>query len=356
MKANMALADMKALINKLENDRILTREEFTTLISKREPELDSYLFTKASAIRNNYFGNDIYMRGLIEFTNYCKNDCFYCGIRKSNTHAERYRLSEEQILECCETGYNLGFRTFVLQGGEDGYYSDDRICSIIRAIKETYSECALTLSIGEKDVESYRAYYRAGADRYLLRHETANEVHYHKMHPHVMSLAKRRQCLYELKAIGFQVGCGFMVGSPYQTEACLAEDMLFIRELEPHMVGIGPFIPHHDTPFAAEAAGSLELTLFMLALIRLMLPNVLLPATTALGTIHSLGREMGIQAGANVVMPNLSPRGVRSKYLLYDNKICTGDEAAECCHCLQNRLKGIGCSLVVDRGDFKPAV
>ena len=291
------------------------------------------------------------MRGLIEFTNYCKNDCLYCGIRKSNGNAHRYRLSEEDILNCCKEGYDLGFRTFVLQGGEDGYYTDERIIHLIRMIKEQYPDCAITLSIGEKSKESYQSYFDAGADRYLLRHETYNHEHYRQLHPPNLSPGHRQQCLRNLKDIGYQVGCGFMVGSPYQTPEHLAEDMLFMKELNPHMIGIGPFIPHHDTPFAGKAAGTLELTLYMLGLIRLMIPKVLLPATTALGTIHPKGRELGILAGANVVMPNLSPTEVRKDYLLYDNKICTGDESAQCRHCLEMRMKSVGYQVVTDRGD-----
>lgn len=346
---------MKAYIDKLEHNRCLSQEEFALLIENRAPELDEYLFEKSRALRQKYYGNDIYIRGLIEFTNYCKNDCFYCGIRKSNHNASRYRLTKQQILDCCEVGYSLGFRTFVLQGGEDESYTDEIMADIIYSIKFLYPDCALTLSIGEKSYDSYKAFFDAGADRYLLRHETADCNHYQKLHPHTMSLENRKQCLYNLKKIGYQVGCGFMVGSPFQTAESLAKDLLFIHELQPQMVGIGPFIPHHDTPFASQAGGTLQQTLFLLGLIRLMIPNVLLPSTTALGTIHPQGREMGILAGANVVMPNLSPVDVRKKYLLYDNKICTGDEAAECRACLQKRMQSIGCSIVVDRGDYKSA-
>jgi len=323
------------------------------LIEHRNEELANYLFEKARQVRILYYGHDVYMRGLIEFTNYCRNDCYYCGIRKSNCNAERYRLTKEQILECCDVGYELGFRTFVLQGGEDGYYTDKILADIVSSIKAKYPDCAITLSLGEKSYESYKLLYEAGADRYLLRHETANAQHYSKLHPPVMSLKNRKQCLYNLKEIGYQVGCGFMVGSPFQTTECLVDDLMFIKELQPHMVGIGPFIPHKDTPFAGKPAGTLELTLFLLGIIRLMLPYVLLPATTALGTIHPKGRELGILAGANVVMPNLSPKEVRSKYLLYDNKICTGDEAAECRMCLTHRIESIGYKLVVSRGDCK---
>jgi biotin synthase len=293
------------------------------------------------------------MRGLIEFTNYCRNDCYYCGIRKSNCNADRYRLTKEQILDCCAAGYELGFRTFVLQGGEDGYYSDKTIAETVSSIKANHPDCAVTLSLGERSYESYKMFYEAGADRYLLRHETANEDHYSKLHPPVLSLTNRKQCLYNLKEIGYQVGCGFMVGSPFQTTDCIVDDLMFIKELRPHMVGIGPFIPHKDTPFADKASGTLELTLFLLGIIRLMLPGVLLPATTALGTIHPKGRELGILAGANVVMPNLSPTDVRNKYLLYDDKICTGDEASECRRCLERRIESIGYKLVVSRGDCK---
>lgn len=346
---------MKNLVDKLERERLLSREEFTRLLENRTPELAEYLFERAREVRRRHYGLDVYIRGLIEFTSYCKNDCYYCGLRAGNAHAQRYRLSAEDILSCCDAGYELGFRTFVLQGGEDPYYTDQRIYAIVSDIKMRHPDCAVTLSIGEKSKESYQAYFDAGADRYLLRHETANAAHYAKLHPAVLSLANRQRCLWDLKDIGYQVGCGLMVGSPYQTTACLVDDLLFLHQLNPHMVGIGPFIPHHDTPFAGKSAGTLELTLFLLGVIRLMLPKVLLPATTALGTIHPMGREMGILSGANVVMPNLSPRDVRSKYLLYDNKICTGDEAAECRACLAKRMQSIGYEVVVHRGDYPVA-
>ncbi len=344
---------MKDLIDKLEKNGTLARGEFATLLAGRDDEAAKYLFERAQAARRGVYDDDVYMRGLIEFTNYCKNDCYYCGIRKSNRCADRYRLTKEQILDCCATGYGLGFRTFVLQGGEDPYYTDERIVDIVRAVKANHPDCAVTLSIGEKSFDSYKAYFDAGADRYLLRHETANPEHYARLHPESLSLNNRKQCLFNLKKIGYQVGCGFMVGSPYQTIDCIIDDLLFIRELEPHMVGIGPFIPHSETPFADQAGGTLELTLFLLGIIRLMLPGVLLPSTTALGTIHPQGREKGILAGANVVMPNLSPVDVRKKYMLYDNKICTGDEAAECRMCIQRRIESTGHHLVVSRGDYK---
>ena len=344
---------MKKLIDRLHVTGSLDREQWIQLLSERSEETDQYARDLGNKVRQQIYGNDIYVRGLVEFTNYCKNDCYYCGIRRSNKNAQRYRLTEEDILLCCQQGYELGFRTFVLQGGEDGYYTDERLLSIIHKIKAEYPDCALTLSIGEKSEESYRDYREAGVDRYLLRHETADEDHYGKLHPSSMSCEHRKNCLRTLKKLGFQTGAGFMVGAPYQTVENLADDFLFLKELNPEMVGIGPFIPHQDTPFHGEKSGTLEDTLFYLALLRLMLPHVLLPATTALGTIHPKGREMGVLSGANVVMPNLSPVSVRKKYMLYDGKICTGDEAAECRHCLSRRMEQIGCQIVSDRGDYK---
>ncbi|HEX3010867.1 MAG TPA: [FeFe] hydrogenase H-cluster radical SAM maturase HydE [Syntrophomonadaceae bacterium] len=345
---------MQNLIDKLHREKVLSKAEFVTLLKGLETEHSQYLFSKSRAVADKYFRNKIFVRGLIEFTNFCKNDCYYCGIRKSNLNAERYRLQKKDILECCEQGYELGFRTFVLQGGEDLWYSDEEMIDIISSIRNAYPDCAITLSMGEKTYEQYLNFYNAGADRYLLRHETANAEHYARLHPPELSAENRQHCLYDLKKIGYQVGAGFMVGSPYQTIENLAEDLLFIKKLEPQMIGIGPFIPHQDTPFSKFPSGQLKLTLILIGILRLMLPNALIPSTTALGTIHPNGREMGILAGANVVMPNLSPVGVRKKYLLYDNKICTGEEAAECLFCLHKRLKQIGYEIVVDRGDFQP--
>ncbi|WOC31484.1 MULTISPECIES: [FeFe] hydrogenase H-cluster radical SAM maturase HydE [Caproicibacterium] len=342
----------KKLIDTLAETHTLGRQALLELLQDTSAETAQYLFAKARNARHRVYGHDVYMRGLIEFTNFCKNDCYYCGIRRSNAQAQRYRLTPEQILECCDAGYELGFRTYVLQGGEDPYFTDERIATLVRRIKQRHPDCAVTLSIGEKSRESYALYRAAGADRYLLRHETANAAHYAKLHPPELSLENRKRCLRNLKALGYQVGCGFMVGSPYQTVECLAEDLLFTKELNPHMVGIGPFIPQHQTPFADKPAGTLEQTLFLLGVLRLLLPNVLLPATTALGTIHPQGRELGILAGANVVMPNLSPVSVRKKYMLYDNKICTGEEAAECRLCLARRMERIGYQLTVSRGDY----
>lgn len=345
---------MRGLIDALRRERVLPRAELAGLIREISDGDMPYLFDAARETARSRFGNRIYTRGLIEFTNYCRCDCYYCGIRRSNRQAERYRLTQEEILACCRAGYALGFRTFVLQGGEDPYFTDERICRIVSAVKSSWPDCAVTLSIGEKEHSSYRLYRKAGADRYLLRHETASPAHYRRLHPPEQTPQCRRQCLWSLKELGYQVGAGFMVGSPYQTPENLADDLLFLHELSPQMAGIGPFIPHHQTPFSAFPAGTLRQTLLMVALTRLILPNALLPATTALGTIAPDGRERGVLAGANVVMPNLSPVGVRKQYALYDNKICTGDEAAECRACLQNRMRSIGYELAVDRGDFVP--
>lgn len=342
---------LHTLVEKLERDQALSLAEWETLIAGRTPDVAEDLAKRAWAVRDERYGHEVFTRGLIEFTNYCANDCLYCGIRRSNTHANRYRLGADEILECCAQGYELGFRTFVLQGGEDPYFTDERLVPLVTTIHERYPDCAITLSVGERSRESYQQLYEAGARRYLLRHETADEAHYRMLHPESMSLAHRKECLFTLRELGYQVGSGFMVGSPGQTPACLAQDMMFLHELQPHMVGIGPFVPHKDTVFASEPAGMLELTLFMLSALRLMLPDTLLPATTALGTIAPDGRERGILAGANVVMPNLSPVARRKDYSLYDNKICTGEEAAECRWCLHARMEGIGFHITESRGD-----
>lgn len=339
-------------LDKLTSHKLLDHGDFVALLHGNSIQLRKLLAAHADPIRRQHFGNRIFIRGLIEFTNYCKNNCLYCGIRAGNSQAERYRLTKEDILSCCADGYRLGFRTFVLQGGEDPYYTDDRMTDIVADIHAQYPDCAITLSLGERSRDSYQALFDAGADRYLLRHETATEDHYRQLHPVDMSYTHRMQCLQDLKEIGYQVGCGFMVGSPYQTVEHLANDLLFIQRFQPHMVGIGPFIPHSDTPFADRAAGTLEDTLLLLSIIRLIHPHVLLPATTALGTITPDGREQGILAGANVVMPNLSPVGVRKQYSLYDNKICTGDESAQCIACMGRRMESIGFRIVTDRGDY----
>ena len=341
------------LIDKLQKGRSLTEYEYEKLIRKYDSDLASYTAEKARQEAQKHYGNDIYIRGLIEISNYCKNDCYYCGIRKSNLNCIRYRLTKDEILECCKEGHDLGFRTFVLQGGEDGHYTDDMLCDIVSTIKADYPDCAITLSLGERSYESYKKLWDAGADRYLLRHETADKDHYQRLHPKELSFEKRMECLRNLKDIGYQVGCGFMVGSPYQTSENLAKDLKFIEEFSPHMCGIGPFIRHKDTPFKDEKDGSVELTLFLLSLIRLIKPTILLPATTALGTLSTDGRERGILAGANVIMPNLSPLSVRKKYTLYDNKISTGQESAQCVDDLRSRMKEIGYNVVTAKGNAK---
>ncbi len=340
----------------LARDHILPAEELKELYLTISGEEEEVLYAEARRQREMYYGKSVYFRGLIEFTNYCKNDCYYCGIRRSNLHAERYRLSDEEILECCRRGYQLGFRTFVLQGGEDPYYTDERICSLVREIKKNFPSCALTLSIGEKSRESYKAYFDAGADRYLLRHETSNPEHYRFLHPEPLTIENRKRCLSDLKEIGFQVGCGMMVGSPGQTSDHIVEDLLYMKAFHPQMIGIGPFIPHNDTRYKNCSAGTLEDTLHLMAIIRLLQPDVLLPATTALGTIHPLGREQGILAGGNVVMPSLTPTGARGKYLLYDGKICTEDEAVHCRRCMELRIQKTGYRVDSERGDHIDSV
>jgi len=341
---------VRELVDKLAQNRVLSAEEFKELLSA-ECE-NSYLHQRAREAQQRVYGKKIFIRGLVEFTNYCKHNCYYCGLRSGNTGVQRYRLSMEQIMECCQTGYGMGFRTFVLQGGEDDYYTDDRLTEIIGNIRETYPDCAITLSVGERSRESFQRLFDAGADRYLLRHETANIHHYNSLHPANMSPENRKKCLRDLKEIGFQVGCGFLIGSPGQTPDNIVEDFLFIKELDPAMVGIGPFIPHSATPFANEQAGGLNLTLNALAILRLMKPNLLLPATTALGSIHEKGREMGILAGANVVMPNLSPVDTRKKYLLYDSKIGTEDEPQNAREKIDKQMQVIGYEVITARGDY----
>lgn len=341
----------KSLPIKLKEEKNLSDEELLKLLSTNE--YDSELHTLADEVRCEIYGEDVYIRGLIEISNYCKNDCYYCGIRRGNKSAVRYRLTKDDILACCEEGYKLGFRTFVMQGGEDPYYTDDVMCGIVSAVRERYSDCAITLSLGERSYESYLALYNAGANRYLLRHETANAEHYGKLHPQSMNLQNRKDCLFNLKEIGYQVGSGFMVGSPYQTTENLVEDLRFLQKLSPDMIGIGPYVTHAQTPFASFENGSVELTLRLLSVLRLMFPYVLLPSTTALGTLHPQGRELGLKAGANVVMPNLSPVKVRKLYELYENKICTGEEAAQCRGCLEKRVEAAGYKIVTDIGNVK---
>ena len=341
----------KEHITALAAERDLSTSELMSLLQAEG--LDSLLFSAADKVRRQIYGDAVYVRGLIEFTNCCKNNCYYCGILRDNQSATRYRLEQDDILACCAEGYELGFRTFVLQGGEDSYYTDAKICGIVSAIRNRFPDCAITLSIGERPKDSYQAYFDAGANRYLLRHETADPAHYRKLHPEAMSLQNRKECLFHLKEIGYQVGSGFMVGSPYQTLDNLVSDLRFLQQLQPDMIGIGPYIPHNETPFSKFERGSLSLTLRLIAVLRLMFPYALIPATTALGTIHPQGRELGLQAGANVVMPNLSPVKVRKLYELYENKICTGEEAAQCRGCLERRVESAGYQIVTSIGNVK---
>lgn len=344
---------VRGLIDRLACDHVLDVGEYEELVEGYAPEAARYAAARAVELRREVYGDEVYIRGLIEVSSFCGNDCLYCGLRRSNRAAGRYRLAPGQILACCDAGYELGFRTFVLQGGEDAALTDEAVCAIVSSIKGAHPDCAVTLSLGERSRESYRALFDAGADRYLLRHETADPAHYARLHPADMSWDRRVRCLHDLKDIGYQVGCGFMVGSPYQTPAMLAADLKFIERFRPAMVGIGPFIPHHATPFSHEPAGAVDVTCYLLSLLRLMDPALLLPATTALGTIDAHGRERGMLAGANVVMPNLSPTDVRHKYELYDNKACAGSEAAEGLAELTRRMEAIGYRVVVDRGDAR---
>lgn len=342
---------MNNLVDKLFETGDLSDDELKILIESNE--FNEPLAEAADIRRRENYGDKVYIRGLIEFTNYCRNNCYYCGIRRDNKKAERYRLTKDEILLCCDEGYRLGFRTFVMQGGEDPYYTDEMICDIVSKIKSRYPDCAVTLSIGEKPRESYQAFFDAGADRYLLRHETADPEHYGKLHPESMSLENRKECLFDLKEIGYQVGSGFMVGSPYQTTENLISDLRFLQKLQPDMIGIGPYITHADTPFAEFKSGDVMLTLRLVSILRLMFPYALIPSTTALGTIHPQGRELGLKAGANVVMPNLSPVSVRKLYSLYENKICTGEEAAQCRGCLERRVESAGYKIVTDIGNVR---
>ena len=338
-------------IKKLREEKNLSDDKLKEIL--QTDLYDEQLFLNADEVRREQYSNKVFIRGLIEFTNYCKNNCFYCGIRRSNTSCERYRLSKQEILDCCKEGYEAGFRTFVLQGGEDAYFTDEVMCSIISEIRKKYEDCAITLSVGERTRESYQKYFDSGANRFLLRHETANEEHYNKLHPRELKLENRKRCLFDLKEIGYQVGSGFMVGSPYQTTENIIEDIRFLQQLQPQMIGIGPFIKHSRTPFKDFKNGSFELTLRLISIMRLIFPKALIPATTALGTITSGGREMGLKAGANVVMPNLSPQRNRKKYEIYENKLYSGEESAQSLEKLSESIKSIGYEIVVDIGNAK---
>lgn len=343
----------RELLERLAETHRLEEEQWRQLFATWTPEDLELAMTMARERAVASFGRTIYFRGIVEFTNFCRNDCYYCGIRCGNHSVARYRLETEDILHCCQEGYDSGFRTFVLQGGEDDYFTDARMCAIVRAIKERWPDCAVTLSLGERSRVSYQALFDAGADRYLLRHETADPAHYARLHPPRQTLENRLRCLRDLRDIGYQTGCGIMVGSPGQTPETLARDMLFMQELEPEMIGVGPFLPHRDTPFRDEAPGSVELTLLVLSLCRIMLPRVLLPATTALGTAEGDGRKRGVLAGCNVIMPNLSPLEVRKKYMLYDNKAGTDLTAEQGVALLRRQMEEIGYEVVVGRGDFR---
>ena len=351
-KEKISYKDALTLLSSFEYDNDLNKKKLGKKEKIEIKELKKYLREKAREKADKVFGKYIFMRGLIEFTNYCKNDCIYCGIRKSNKNVERYRLNKKEILECCKIGYDIGFRTFVLQGGEDIFFNIERMSNIARAIKKEFPDCALTLSIGEKEEEYYKELKNNGANRFLLRHETADSEHYSKLHPKYMSLENRKECLRFLKSLGFQTGTGMMIGSPFQKLENIAGDLVFMQEIKPEMIGIGPFLPHKDTPFANEKIGELELTLILISILRLIFPLSLIPATTALGTIKEGGRELGILHGANVVMPNLSPMNVRKKYLLYNNKISTGTESAEGVELLRDSIDKIGYVLTGARGDF----
>ena len=345
------MSDRRKIAEKLVKEHSLSAGEWHLLLEHPTQEIAEFLCKKAGEVTERIFGRQVYVRGLIEFTNICKKDCYYCGIRKSNSCVERYRLTEEEILACCKEGYEAGLRTFVLQGGEDGYFTEERICALVREIHRKYPDCAITLSVGEWEKESYERFFEAGAERYLLRQETSNAEHYAMLHPENQKHSTRVECLKNLKDIGYQTGCGFLVGSPYQTIDCIVEDLLFLERFRPQMVGIGPFLPAKNTPFEGEKAGSSELTLFLLSAIRLMLPEVLLPATTALGTARSDGRLQGLRHGANVIMPNLSPVRVREKYALYDHKAHSGNESAEHLETLRTELAKENFTVAISRGD-----
>ena len=344
--------DTISIINKLYNENNASREELLYLLDNIDSKSKELLIEKAHKTRLKYFKNKVYIRGLVELTSFCKKDCLYCGLRRTNKNAQRYRLSKEEVLECVRAGDKLGYKTIVLQGGEDAYFNDEVMVDIIKSIKKEFPNNAITLSLGERSYESYKKMYNAGADRYLLRHESASKKLYEDIHPGE-PFEIRRKCLKNLKDIGYQAGAGFMVGIPNQTNEDLVNDLLFVKDFEPAMCGIGPFIPHKDTPFKGFNCGSAKMTLFILSLCRIMLPDVLLPATTALSTVRDDGRQLGVLSGANVIMPNLSPIEVRKKYMLYDNKAITGDDAGENLKLIQDNINEIGYEVIIDKGDYK---
>lgn len=343
---------MMIWIDRLRRDHSLAPDGYLKLLGTQDSDAVEYLHRQAREVSLQQFGHDIYIRGLIEVGNRCRNNCLYCGIRAANPSVARYELTKEEILDCCRKGYESGFRTFVLQGGEKaGSYPmwED----VVRTIRQSYPDCAITLSLGEMTREEYDGLHRAGADRYLLRHETFNASHYRMLHPKTMSREHRLQCLEWLKETGYQTSTGIMVGSPGQTLDHLVEDICFMERFRPQMIGIGPFIPQQDTPFRHCPPGSADLTLRLLSIFRLMFPSALIPATTALSTLLPDGKEQGILAGANVVMPNLSPAVYRSSYALYDNKAAMGTEAAEGLALLKRELDRIGYRISMERGDYR---
>lgn len=348
----MADKNLDDIIGKLKSGKQVERDVWHYLLTSLDKAQKETLYRCAADIAVSNFGHGIFIRGLIEISSYCKNNCYYCGLRCSNNEAQRYRLSKDEILDCCRKGASLGFNTFVLQGGEDPMQNDEWIIDVVSSIKKELPDKAVTLSVGERNSETYRAFRKAGADRYLLRHETRNETHYSLLHPETMSATKRRNCLFELKNAGFQTGSGMMIGSPYQTTENLIDDILFLEELQPQMIGIGPFIPAKGTPFENSSQGTTDMTVLMIALLRLRFPKALIPATTALATIDEKGREQAILAGANVVMPNLSPCNVRKKYSIYNKKLSTGSEAAEQLQLLNAKLNTIGYHINYNRGDY----
>lgn len=346
---------MEHLVDILRSEHHLPPEGYAALIDSAAGSILDYAMQNAREVAVARFGNGIFIRGLIEITNYCRNDCYYCGIRRSNRHVERYRMSREQILARCRMGHKLGFRTFVLQGGEDAALSDAWIEETVHDIRTEFPDCAITLSLGERTREAYLRFYNAGANRYLLRHETATPEHYALLHPSFMSFEHRMQNLRELKEIGYQTGTGIMVGSPGQTTEHIVRDIMFIESFRPQMIGLGPYIPQDDTPFAGQPAGDIRTTLMLLSIFRLMFPDALIPSTTALATLAPDGRERGILAGANVVMPNLSPEDTRAKYALYNDKKATGLESAEGLRGLETQLETIGYHISFERGDYAPS-
>ena len=345
---------MRELIERLASDHRLDASQMGELLRSATQDLNVLQQLRDNAVRTarEQFGLGIYIRGLIELSSFCKCDCLYCGLRRSNRTAERYRLTHEEVMACCREGYALGFRTFVLQGGEDGTHTDEWLVELISDMRRTYPDVAITLSLGERTEESYRRLKEAGANRYLLRHEAANEELYASLHPSSKGLKHRLECLEALKRCGYQTGMGMMIGVKGQSVDHIVEDLLLIERMQPEMVGIGPFLPHKATPLGSEPAGELNMVLATIAIVRLMLPKALLPSTTALATLHPRGRLEGILSGANVVMPNLSPSDVRAKYAIYENKASWGKEAAEGLSALESELNTIGYHIDYARGDF----